>query len=161
MVGSFMLANGGLWASMLHRVGILPDPAMAGISDFYGAEFSFIRATIILLACTGIWLVVTLNTPPDDEERLKAFYRRVRPGGWWGPIAKLCPDVATQHDGRTQLLGWGFGLLFVYGSLLGAGYLLTGRALSGTVAMLLSIVGAWMALRLIGRDRDAAVETET
>ena len=154
MAGSFLLANGAVGVGMLHRIGIVSDSAMAGVHHFYGGEFDFIRATIILLACTGIWLVVTLSTAPAEETHLQAFYRRVRPGGWWGPIAALCPEVTVRHDARTQWLGWGFGLLFVYGSLLGAGYVLTGRPVSGTVALLLSMVGAWAALRLIAHDRD-------
>jgi SSS family solute:Na+ symporter len=160
MAGSFVLANGTVWASLLHRIGILSDSGMAQVTSYYGGEYDFIRATIILLGCTLIWLVVTLNTAPDETSRLEAFYRRVRPGGWWGPIAALCPDVTIEHDAKRQWLGFGLGLLFVYGSLLGAGYLLTDRPVPGTVAMLLSVVGAWAALRLITTDRET-VESRT
>lgn len=156
MAGSLVLANGAFWLGGLHRFGVISDSAMAGVTRFYGGEFDFIRATIILLACTGFWLVVTLNTAPDDERCLKTFYRRVRPGGWWGPISRLCPEVTVVHDAKKKWLGWGLGLMFVYGSLLGAGYLLTGRPVPGTVAMLASIVGAWAALRLIASDREAS-----
>jgi SSS family solute:Na+ symporter len=156
MAGSFVMANGAVWAGMLHRLGLVSDGVMAEVSRFYGGEFDFIRATIILLTCTVIWLVVTLTTAPDDESQLQTFYRRVRPGGWWGPIAASCSDVSIEHDARTQWLGWGLGLLFVYGSLLGAGYLLTGRPVSGTVALLLSVGGAWGALKLLAGDREAA-----
>jgi hypothetical protein len=31
-------------------------------------------------------LLGTLLTKPEDDEVLKAFYRRVRPWGFWGPI---------------------------------------------------------------------------
>ncbi|MDH3290165.1 MAG: Na+:solute symporter [Gemmatimonadota bacterium] len=161
MAGSFLLANGMVWAGMLHRIGILSESGMAQVTRFYGGEFDFIRATIILLGCTLIWLIVTLNTAPDEKTRLQTFYRRVRPGGWWGPIAASCPEVTVTHDARRQWLGFGLGLLFVYGSLLGVGYLLTGRPVPGTVATLLSIVGAWAALRLIARDRDVVAPTES
>ncbi len=154
MAGSFVLANGTVWAGILHRLGILSESGMAHVTRFYAGEFDFIRATIILLSCTLIWLIVTLNTRPDDTSRLQAFYRRVRPGGWWGPIAKSCPDVIVEHDAKRQWLGFGLGLLFVYGSLLGAGYLLTGRSVPGMVAIVLSIFGAWAALRLIAGDKD-------
>jgi SSS family solute:Na+ symporter len=153
MAGSFLLANGMLWARLLNATGILPDSAMAGVTRFFGGEFDFIRATIILLACTVVWLLVALNTAPDDEERLRAFYRRVRPGGWWGPIAASCPDITVEADAPRRWLSWLLGLLFVYGSLLGSGYLLTGRPISGTAAVALSLVGGWAALRVIGMEK--------
>jgi Na+/proline symporter len=40
---------------------------------------------ILLLSLVGC-LAGTLLTPPEDEEVLKSFYRRVRPWGLWGPI---------------------------------------------------------------------------
>ncbi|MBZ5580553.1 MAG: Na+:solute symporter [Acidobacteriia bacterium] len=40
---------------------------------------------ILAISVAGC-LVGTLRTPPDDEEVLKSFYRRVRPWGFWGPI---------------------------------------------------------------------------
>jgi SSS family solute:Na+ symporter len=160
MAGSFVLANGTVWAGLLHRIGILSDSGMAQVTSYYGGEYDFIRATIILLGCTLVWLIVTLNTKPDETSRLQAFYRRVRPGGWWGPIAASCPDVTVEHDAKRQWLGFGLGLMFVYGSLLGAGYLLTGRPVPGAVATILSVVGAWAALRLIVTDREI-VESET
>ncbi len=159
MAASLLFVNGRLWTGLLNRIGLVPDGMMVGIERFYGGEFDFIRASIILLGCTAIWLVVALATAPDEESRLETFYRRVRPGGWWGPIARLCPDVIVQHDARNQWLGWGFGLLFVYGSLLGAGYMLTSRPVPGGVALLLSAVGAWAALKLIADDREATTLT--
>lgn len=159
MLGSFLLANGRHWGTLLHRLGMISDATLARVGTFYGSDFDFIRATIILLTCTVVWMLVTLNTRPNDEEHLRAFYRRVRPGGWWGPIAAQCPEVVIEHDSRRQWLAWGLGLLFVYGSLLGSGYLLTGRPLSGTVAMVLSIVGATAALRLVAGDRQPDTAT--
>jgi SSS family solute:Na+ symporter len=161
MAGSFVLANGTVWAGVLHRLGILSESGMAQVTRFYGGEFDFIRATIILLGCTLIWLIVTLNTQPDETSRLQTFYRKVRPGGWWGPIAASCPDVTIEHDAKRQWLGFGLGLLFLYGSLLGAGYLLTGRPVPGTVAIVLSVVGAWAALRLIASDREAVAPMDS
>jgi Na+/proline symporter len=41
----------------------------------------------IILAIAIVGCVVgTLSTPPDEEEVLKSFYKRVRPWGFWGPI---------------------------------------------------------------------------
>lgn len=44
---------------------------------------------ILILAGTAgaVCFIVSLTTPPEDMERLAAFYRRVRPPGFWGPVA--------------------------------------------------------------------------
>jgi Na+/proline symporter len=51
---------------------------------------------IFLVSLVGC-LAGSLLTPPDDVDVLKAFYRRVRPWGWWSPIHALVvaenPDV--------------------------------------------------------------------
>jgi Na+/proline symporter len=49
-----------------------------------------------LIAC----IVGTLLSAPQDEETLKAFYRRVRPWGFWGPILKkvLAEDPSFQSN---------------------------------------------------------------
>ncbi len=43
--------------------------------------------TSIGLTCV-LWIAVSLLTKPDPEEKLVEFYKRARPMGWWGPIAR-------------------------------------------------------------------------
>jgi Na+/proline symporter len=45
----------------------------------------FVFPVILLLSVTGC-LLGTLLTRPEDDAVLKAFYRNVRPWGFWGPI---------------------------------------------------------------------------
>ncbi len=40
---------------------------------------------ILLISLVGC-ILGTLLTPPEDDEVLKSFYRKVRPWGFWGPI---------------------------------------------------------------------------
>jgi SSS family solute:Na+ symporter len=62
---------------------------------------------------------VTFLTKPDDPDKLLAFYRKVRPGGFWGPIARL--------NGRAYKLqaapfaGWALAVLMILFLLLGLG----------------------------------------
>lgn len=56
---------------------VLPD-----IVDIY-------KFPIILLVSLAAALLATYLHPPDPEEVLKDFYRRVRPRGFWGPIHAL------------------------------------------------------------------------
>ena len=72
---------------------------------------------IIVPTSTLVWLVTTLVTPPVSEEKLIAFYQRVRPnGGWWGRIASLAnvqPVAGKQYASTTQL-GVGLGVCLLH-----------------------------------------------
>ena len=88
------------------------------------------------LLTTIIWIIATFLTPPDDEETLKNFVKKVNPGGpgwknfssnkmkekWSVPIGLLC-----------MLLG----SISVYGALLGVGSLIYGHY--KTAALLISL----------------------
>jgi Na+/proline symporter len=41
----------------------------------------------IALSVCAVAVVVALATEPTDPATLQAFYRKVQPGGWWGPVA--------------------------------------------------------------------------
>ncbi len=103
---------------------------------------------------TGLWVVVTLATPPDDMETLKAFYRRARPLGFWGPVRLAC-EAAPPPAPRFAILG-GF-LLAALGStavalmIFGLSTLYVGRYLKAA-----AFIGAFLilgALFLKGFDR--------
>jgi hypothetical protein len=44
---------------------------------------------LILAISTAGCLLGTFLTKPEDDEVLKAFYRRVRPWGFWGPVLAM------------------------------------------------------------------------
>ena len=76
---------------------------------------------LIVAVTTVVWLAATFLTPPDDSQKLLAFYRKVRPGGFWGPIAR--------QNGRSYglqvypFLGWALALVMILFFLLGVGKL--------------------------------------
>ena len=142
IVGSFIIANGFVWAELLSWAGILTGSALTAVETFYGSEWNYVRAVFILVFCTIIWVVVALSTKPDSEEKLIAFYRRVRPGGWWGPIAAKCPDVAPGTSASRKWMAFGLGVLFIWTSLLGIGYVMTDRTPEGIALLVLSAIAA-------------------
>jgi hypothetical protein len=50
-----------------------------------------------------VLLLATLLTPPESKETLIAFYRRCRPPGWWGPIAREAA-LENHRDPTTRAL---------------------------------------------------------
>jgi SSS family solute:Na+ symporter len=103
------------------------------------------KALILVPATIVIWLTVTLLTPAEDLEHLRRFYRRTRPGGWWGPVKAGLP-AADQHAmglGR-GLAAWLGGVGLVYGMTFGIGQLLLLHPVKGLGLLALGVGGGWV-----------------
>ena len=158
MAGSVVLANGMLWTSLAAGAGLVSPGTLERIAVFYGPEWDFLRAFFILAACTGLWMVVAFLTHPDDEGHLDDFYRTVRPGGWWGPVAARCPEVVRDAmPGWRRWAGWACGMIFLYVSLLGIGHVVTGRAASGTLFLVIGLGAGFLTLRVATQVAGAPV----
>lgn len=102
---------------------------------------------------TAVWLLVTWLTRPEDEARLVAFYRRVRPhAAGWGPIARHAPEVTPSGGGWNDALLWLLGCATVYLILFGTGNLIFGETSAGTGLLLLA-GGSGVAMYRILRRR--------
>ncbi len=147
MLGSLLLANGGFMVAGLQGGGLISGETATLLGTLYTPEYNLIRAAIILVVCTIIWVVVAFLTRPDSPAVLEKFYVLVRPGGWWGDIAKKHPEIRTDATGTQRWIGWLMGVGFIYASLLGIGYIATARYLLGTVLLLGSAGALLGALR--------------
>ena len=96
---------------------------------------------IIVPISTLTWLVTTLVTSPVSEERLIAFYQRIRPnGGWWGRIPSLANVQPIGESSMPALLNWVLGSAFVYCTLFGFGKLLLGFYGVGVLFLLIALI---------------------
>jgi solute:Na+ symporter, SSS family len=69
--------------------GMISGIASSLILPFALPHTSPLNAFPLLLAISVVGcLAGTLLTPPEDDEVLKAFYRRVRPWGFWTPVLR-------------------------------------------------------------------------
>jgi len=102
---------------------------------------------ILVVAISGcaaaIALLVAGKPQPDS---LVAFYRRVRPLGWWGPVAALAPEVVPQGSLRVAFLGVLGGLATIYGGILSIGGLLLGRMQLAAITLMVSVAGILLML---------------
>jgi Na+/proline symporter len=83
-------------------------PALGGLS--FGA-----RLAMTGFGTMAVWLPAMLLTRPERPEVLEGFYRRVRPGGAWGPQARatgLAPIDRLSRD-LARWLVWSAALLGV------------------------------------------------
>jgi Na+/proline symporter len=102
---------------------------------------TFAKTSLITAGITTIaWIAATFLTPAESQEKLLAFYRRVRPTVYgWKKIAALAPDIAQVRDVGSNAFDWGMGCVLVYASLFGIGKIVFGDWLFGLV--LLAIAG--------------------
>lgn len=94
----------------------------------YSLDWVFPNSFFFTVAFTTIcWVITMLLTAPDSHATLSQFYKTVRPGGAWKPVAwKLGEENDMSQDPKTWqlLLMWLGGIAVVYGALFSVGYLL-------------------------------------
>ncbi len=109
------------------------------------------KALILVPVTIIVWLVVTFATRPVEASRLESFYRRVRPGGWWGPVASRAPDVVCDGLVRGMVLTWAGGCAGVFGLIFGLGKLFLGEPVAAAWLLLMAGAGAVAAGRELMR----------
>jgi SSS family solute:Na+ symporter len=148
IIASLMFAIGNWLAKPLAALGLISSDMMFKIEYFYSSQMFAVRLIAIVLIVTPIWLIVTMLTRPVSQSHLESFYRRVYPGGWWKPIALLCPDITTEKV-RYNWLSWLAGVVCLYSGLFGVGMFCLARypeAIAWTALSLAS--GYWMMHRI-------------
>ncbi len=109
------------------------------------------KAMILVPVTIVVWVPVTMLTSPVPRERLESFYRKVRPGGAWGPIAAIADDVVCDGLNRRTVVAWLGGVTMVYGILFGLGKLVLGQPLAGLGLLAVALVGAVPVVREMRR----------
>jgi len=105
------------------------------------------KALILVPFTILVWLGVTLATRPVTEARLAAFYRKVRPGGFWGPVARDNADVRCDGISWARIGVWLAGCMGVFGVLFGIGKLVLGQPEAAVSLFGAALVGAAVVFR--------------
>lgn len=94
---------------------------------------------------------------PSDEETLLAFYRRVRPPGWWGPVrAKIGQEVSPGTSPGRMALAWLLGACGLMAGIFAPGHLLLGHFPLGVAELALALILGFTAFFLV-RDEEEGV----
>jgi hypothetical protein len=111
-----------------------------------------------MLVTVGIttitWIVTTYLTSPEPNEKLVAFYKRVRPEGpGWNRIAAQAGLSAAHAQGRLslQFANWILGCALIYGSLFGIGKIIFKEWVSGAIYLLIAIIAGILISRNLSR----------
>ena len=98
---------------------------------------------ITALVSTLCWVGATLLFAPTEDDKLLAFYRRVRPGSpWWGPIAARA-GIETPGRFGSDALAWLAGVVLVFASLFGFGKLLLFGWTASLPYLGVAVLAAW------------------
>ena len=127
----------------------MSDSVLEVVNVWYGEDVALIRATVLLLLCTSISILVTFMTRPVDNETLLHFYTKVRPKGLWGPIAKQVPDLVNESSSRESWLGFLFGVIFLNSILFSVGHAVLGRYQAALILLLVGIGSGWLTIKLM------------
>ncbi|MEO0852093.1 MAG: sodium:proline symporter, partial [Cyanobacteria bacterium J06648_11] len=127
MVGGFLV---GFFTSV--------QPAFK-IEDF-GWRLTFTAAITAVL-----WLAAMYLTPPESDETLDAFYRKIRPGGPGWARQRERTGLPPAQNLETELQRVLAALLLLFGSMFGVGGFLLQDFLSGGIAAIAAIIGGvWL-----------------
>jgi hypothetical protein len=100
---------------------------------------------ITTVATTAVWLIATLLTQPESDERLVKFYRRVQPTiHGWKRIAALAPDIAPVRDFAANAFDWVMGCTLVYCAMFGIGELVLQAWLAGFVLFACAAIAGYL-----------------
>ena len=123
-------------------VAMISSIIIAGYFNFGNSALEDWQKIVIgALLTTIVWIVATYFTPPDDEETLRGFVKKVNPGGpGW---SKYSDGVSTEPwPVPNGILSMVLGCTAVYGFLLGVGQLIYGHTDSGLMICGLGIVAS-------------------
>jgi Na+/proline symporter len=96
---------------------------------------------------TACWVLVAFVTAPTEEEKLIAFYERVRPGTpWWKPIAKRS-TVVVDRIGWSDITSWLAGLIFIYSAMFGVGKVILAETFIGLAYLTVATVAGFVVYR--------------
>ena len=120
-------------------------------------DFAYLMLVTVAIT-TVVWVVATFLTSPEPNEKLIAFYKRVRPEGpGWNRIAAQAGLSAAHAQGRLslQIVNWILGCALIYGSLFGIGKLVFKEWAAAAVYLGVAIVAGILITRNLTRDEQS------
>jgi Na+/proline symporter len=107
---------------------------------------TFAKTSLITAGITTVaWIAATFLTPAESEEKLLAFYRRVRPTvHGWKRIAALAPEIPQVRDISSNAFDWLMGCVLVYGTLFGIGKIIFGELAVGLLLLAIAAVAGYL-----------------
>ncbi len=158
MITSFVFALGFVFYENHY---MLADQSIRLFGVLYSATaWGSIKIVSGVVLTTLSWLLVTLITPPVDDETLIQFYRKIKPGGpgWKNLVVRanakgLSTDkeLSLKWDVPTGILCMVLGSIAVYSFLFATGYFIYANYLWGFIFFGLSMLSSIILFKTWGK----------
>ena len=112
--------------------------------SIFGMSLQVHHKLIIIVPIAIIaWVTVTFFTEPEPMTKLESFYKRVQPGGWWGPVTSSF-DHTLQPLTKGIFILWLAGVMMIYGFTFGIGNLIFQNYSSSVILFGLAGIGSYL-----------------
>lgn len=118
--------------------------------------WNIIKFTGVVLLTSISWIAVTYLTKPVNDETLRSFYKKIRPGGpGWRLVVNKAKDeniVLEKEDNLkwdvpTGIVCMILGCIAIYSILFGIGSIIYGRAVQSIVFVVLTVISSLLLVR--------------
>jgi SSS family solute:Na+ symporter len=130
---------GALTCTIVHLILLNSNSAIGQ----HWADLEFTRQLALFTAIVfPASIIVTFLTPPVAQEKLESFYRKVRPGGFWGGVSEEARALKGAALGRRTLLDIALGICLTFGVSLAIGNAILLQWTYAAISVGVAIVGA-------------------
>ncbi len=98
---------------------------------------------------TVTWLTVMYLTAPEESKVLQAFYKRVRPEGWWAPVRDSLEMPKTPSRMTGLVLCWLFAVVMTYSILIGTGKFIFHEWNEAFISLGIALLSGYLMVRKI------------
>ena len=123
---------------------------------------SWFEYPFVVIVTSAIWLAATFLTQPESKETLRAFYKRIQPGGpGWNKVVneakadgeKIAKDNEkwSVPQGITAMI---LGCILIYTIMFSTGYWIYGRTTPAIILTVIAIISAFLLIKAWGRMKD-------
>ena len=136
---------------MLGWITIIAQPRMS----------SEIKIAVLTTVVVHISVIVTFLTPPVSKEKLEEFYRKVRPGGFWGPLSPGIRQLPGKALSLSSLFDVAGGIMLCYGISLAIGYSILLKFDRAAICCLLTVIGEFIVAGWYKKEVKTLAQTGT
>lgn len=132
------------------------NPFIPGSVVIFGYPWPEMPFPIKIAVLTGIILpisiIVTFLTKPVSKEKLDAFYRKIRPGGFWGILDKETLSLPGKAFSAVTIIDTIAGIMLCYGISICIGYSILLQFDKAAVCAFLALIGGLWVHRWYKRE---------